>query len=178
MGKTKKILLIIGILILVLGVPAGVFLLKQQTIFHLGAQSSNQPENVQVADITDQSATINWTTKSASQGLVSYGLSADNLTLIQPEAAASINHQVILRGLLAGSNYFFIIKADEKTFDNNGQPYSFTTKIKQISPTPTVRPLNEAGLEAAMGTANTTYDLNRDGIVNSLDLLILRQQTK
>ena len=177
----RKIFLIVGILILLVSVPAAVFVLKQQTIFKLGAQTTNKPENVQVTNITEQTATITWTTQKATQGLVSYGISPTNLTLIQPESAPAINHQVNLAGLLPGSNYFFVIKVGDETFDNNGQPYTFTTKPREVTPTPSPTPavsLTEEGLEAAMGTSNPTYDLNKDGIVNTLDLLLFRQQNK
>lgn len=177
----RKIFLIVGVLILLIGVPAAILVLKQQTIFKLGAQTQNKPESVKTSNITEQGATITWTTQKATQGLVNYGISPSNLTLVQMENAPAINHQVNLAGLLPGTNYFFVIKIGNQTFDNNGQPYTFTTKSKEILPTPSPTPttsLTEEGLEAAMGTSNPTYDLNKDGVVNTLDLLLFRQQQK
>lgn len=171
----KKIFLIIGIFLLAISIPAAIFLLGKQTIFRLGAQTPNKPDNIQIAEITEQTATITWTTKSPTQGLVGYGLSPANLSLIQPEVAPAVNHRLNLVGLLPGSNYFFVIKEGEKTFDNNGQPYTFTTKAKEATPAKT---LTEEGLQAAMGTNNPEYDLNKDGVVNTLDLLLLREQSK
>jgi len=179
--EKRKIFLITGALILFISVPTAIFILKQPTIFKLGAQVQNKPENVQVSNITEQGATITWITQKAIQSLVSYGLSPNNLTLIQPEAAPAINHQINLTSLLPGSNYFFVIKAEDKTFNNNGQPYTFTTKLKEVPLTPSPTPetsLTEEKLEAAIGTSNPLYDLNKDGIVNTLDLLLLRQQNK
>lgn len=177
----KKIILIIGLVILLISVPLGVVLLKEQTIFHLGAQDPNQPANVSQTAVSDQSATITWTTKNPVQSLVSYGISPTNLTLIQPETAPAINHQINLTGLLPGSNYFFVIKVEKTTFDNNGQPYTFTTKTKEIA-APTLAPtgiptlaFTEEGFQAAMGTSNSTFDLNKDGVVNTLDLMLFRQ---
>lgn len=176
-----KIFLIIGIVILALGIPIGIFLLKQKVVFKLGAQNPNRPENVQVTGITEEQATINWTTKNPIQSLISYGLSPANLSLLQPEAAPAINHQVRLVRLLPGSNYYFVIKAEEKTFDNNGQPYVFTTLSKATpTPSPSVSPsvITEEELEKAMGTNNPNYDLNKDGVVSTLDLLLFRQQSQ
>jgi hypothetical protein len=177
----RKIFLIIGVLILFISVVAAVLVLKQQTVFKLGAQTANKPENIQVTNITEQGATIVWTTQKAIQSLVSYGVSPNNLTLIQPESAPAINHQVNLSSLLPATNYFFVIKVEDKTFDNNGQPYTFTTKPKEVTPIPSptqATSLTEEGLEAAMGTSNTIYDLNKDGIVNTIDLLLFRQENK
>ena len=173
----RKIFIIIGVLILLLGVPAAILVLKQQTVFKLGAQTVEKPENIQVADTTEQSATITWTTPKATQGIISYGLSPTNLTLVQPENAPAINHQLTIANLLPGSNYFFVIKIANKTFDNNGQPFTFTTKAREITPSPTAIPsLTEKDLQKAMETNNPAYDLNKDGIVNTLDLLLFRQQ--
>lgn len=184
----KKIIIIGVVLFLLLSVPIGILALKKQVNFRLGAQVANKPENVQVINITEQTATITWSTARAAQGLISYGISPTNLTLIRSETTPAINHQVTLNGLLPGTNYFFVIKIDNETFDNNGQPYSFTTKAEKTpSPTPTPSPsptptptnkLTEEGLISAMGSTNPTYDLNKDGIVNVLDLQIFRQQSK
>lgn len=179
-----KIFLIIGLVILLLGIPLGIIFLGSRTSFRLGATDPNKPENVRVSGITENSAAVSWTTKSAVQSLVSFGLSTDNLTLIQPETSPTASHQLELTRLLPQSNYYFVIKVGEKVFDNNGQPFSFITLAKKEilpSPTPTTKipaSLNETDLEAAMGTNNPIYDLNKDGIVNTLDLLLFRQRQK
>lgn len=182
METTKgKIFLIIGILILLLGVPAGIMVISQRTGFRLGAKSTDQPEGVQISSITEQSARITWISKNPSQGLISYGLSPTDLTLIKPETVPAINHQIDLIKLFPETKYFFVIKVADKVFDNNDQPYTFTTLEKEIIPSPTIKPspsLTEEGMQAVMGTDNPTYDLNKDGVVNAYDLLLLRQQNK
>lgn len=171
-----KIFLIISLLILLLGVPAVIILISQETGFRLGAQNPNLPENVQTSGITFQSARIIWQTKNPSQGAINYGLSASNLTLIQPESGSGTNHQVTLERLLPNKQYFFVIKVGEETYDDHGQPYTFSTLAKSPSPTP--KALSEEELQKAMGTNNPEYDFNSDGIVNTLDLLLLRQKVK
>jgi hypothetical protein len=199
----RKVVLIIGVLILVISVPVAILVLKQGAIFKLGAQTVNKAENVQVVNITEKSATITWTTQKATQGLINYGISPTNLTLVQIESSPAINHQINLINLLPATTYFFTIKIGNQTFDNNGQPFTFTTKTKATfpspspspspspisTPTPTSKPtttssptlsppssLTEEGFQTAIGTNNPTYDLNKDGIVNTADLLLFRQQ--
>jgi len=192
----NKIFLIIGILILIISVPAAIIVLKQQAVFKLGAQTANKPENIQIINITEKSATITWTTSKATQGVINYGISPANLSLVQPENSPAINHQVNLTNLLPATTYFFTIKIGSQTFDNNGQPFTFTTKsaislptptltpiptptskqTSEISPTPSPSSLTEESFQAAMGTNNPTYDLNKDGIVNTADLLLFREQ--
>ena len=174
----RKIFLIIGLLILLIGVPLGIYLVSQSATFRLGAQDPNQPENVQVANINQNSAKISWTTPQAAQSLISYGLSTNNLTLIQSESTPTTNHQVTLLRLRDNSRYFFVIKVGQKTYtDEDNQPYNLTTLSKVASPipSPTTPVLSETGLKAAMGTSNTSYDLNKDGIVNFLDLQLFRR---
>ena len=170
----KKLLLIIGVVILLLGIPVAIYLVSRPAGFRLGAQTPNTPEGVAVSGITTGGATITWTTAVAGQGGVSYGLSSSSLIFFKPDNAATTNHVINLEGLVGGSPYFFVVKVGENSYDNGGQPYTFQTK-----PTPAPAPvLTEEGLLGVMGTANTTYDLNKDGIVNLLDLELLRKQTK
>ena len=113
----KKTYIIFGLLFLVGSIVVGILLMGQKVTFRLGAQDPNKPESVQASAITEQSATITWTTKNPAQGLVSYGLSPTNLTLIQPETSPAVNHQVSLSRLLPNNTYFFVIKVENKTFD-------------------------------------------------------------
>ena len=170
----KRLLLIIGVAILLMGIPVAIYLVSRPAGFRLGAQTPNTPTGVAVSGITTSGATITWTTPVAVQGGVSYGLSASSLIFFKPDTAATTNHVINLEGLVSGSPYFFVIKVGENSYDNGGQPYTFETK-----PTPTPTPsLTEEGLLSAMGTANANYDLNKDGIVNLVDLELLRKQTK
>lgn len=191
MNRTK-IFLIIGTIILLISVPLGILLLKQKTVFKLGAQQPLlAPENVQVTNITAQTATISWTTQKPTQSLISYGISPENLTLIQVENTPAINHYIILKNLLPNTTYFFVVKTGDKIFNNNGQPYQFTTKPQKeetfLSPTPIITPfitssptllpsLDEEEIKKVMGTTSALYDLNKDGIVNALDILLFHQQ--
>lgn len=166
--------MIIGAAILLVGIPVAIYLVSRPAGFRLGAQTPSTPENVAVSGVTTAGATVTWTTPVAVQGGVSYGLSTSSLIFFKPDTAATTNHVINLEGLISGSPYFFVIKVGEKSYDNGGKPYTFETK-----PTPTPAPsLTEEGLLGALGTSNTNYDLNKDGIVNLMDLELLRKQTK
>lgn len=170
----KRLLLIIGVVILLLGIPVAIYLVSRPAGFRLGAQTPNIPAGIAVSGVTTSGATITWTTPVAGQGGVSYGLSASSLIFFKPDAGQTTNHVINLEGLVGGSPYFFVIKVGENSYDNGGKPYTFETK-----PTPSPTPaLTEEGLLKVMGGASATYDLNKDGIVNLLDLELLRKQTK
>ena len=177
MDKRKKVYLIIGLLILLFSIPLGVLLIRQQSNFRLGATSVNTPELVKTINLGPRSATISWTTEKPSQGMINYGLSPTNLSLIQPETAPAVNHQVSLANLLPESTYYYTIQVEDETFDNNGQPFSFSTTAAAATPSP-LPSISEAGFTQAFGTNNPNYDLNQDGVVSMVDLLLFRQREK
>ncbi|MGB9911686.1 MAG: fibronectin type III domain-containing protein [Microgenomates group bacterium] len=190
MNKGKKIFLIIAVIILVIAIPLGVILISRNTKFRLGAQSGKNPENVQILNLQSNSATIVWRTNVPTQGAVVYGINPSSLSLIQPETALTTDHQVVLNNLLPATTYYFLIKIEDKNYDNNGQPYYFTTKPKEITSTPSPTPfvpsptliptpgekITEEKIKEFLGTNNPLYDLNKDGQVNTLDILLFRQQ--
>lgn len=54
--------------------------------------------------------TLRWGTEQAATDTVFYGLSADNLVKQLSEDQATVNHQVRLRGLKAGTRYYYRIQ--------------------------------------------------------------------
>lgn len=180
--QNKKIFLIIGIIILIIAIPVGIILLERKTSFKLGAQNPINPENVAVYEITSNSAVISWITKKEVQAAINYGINPNSLSLIKTETSPSTQHQITLTNLLPGTTYYFTIKIGENIYDNNGTPFSFTTNSQEEKPTPTLTPPNipspaitEEKIEEAIKNNDTSYDLNKDGAVNSLDLLYFRQ---
>lgn len=73
MIKKNKIPTILGIVLLLAGVFAGVFFLNVRQIFNLGATATNQPKNVRVSNIGDVGATLSWTTDVKTSDFISWG---------------------------------------------------------------------------------------------------------
>ena len=169
----KQILLILGIAILLVGIPVAIVLVTKPMGFRLGAKSPNAAENVTATNLSAYSATISWSTANPALGGVDYGLSATSMTFYKPETESITTHTVTLDNLVAGTKYYYVVKVGDNTYNNNGDPFVFTTKSKEENPTPTI---TEKDIIDAMGTNNPTYDLNKDGVVNSLDLELFRQQ--
>ncbi|MBP8591338.1 hypothetical protein KBI33_02590 [Candidatus Shapirobacteria bacterium] len=183
--------LILGIVLFLAAILAIAFSLSsEKAILRSGAQAENEPVGVEVIDITEQKAVVVWTTQVPTLGLVSYGTSPTDFLLVSAETVATTDHRIELTGLLPETNYFFVIRIGQETFDNAGQPYAFFTKKYTITPTtsenkeltptlslplePTAVLVNEEEIEKAMGTSNADYDLNKDGVVNALDLILFR----
>src|SRR3989344_3797015 len=120
--NTKTILII-----LLLVVSLGVMLLAGNRILSLLARAGGSPpENVQVSQVSTNTATISFTTADPSSSLIEYGTNPTSLTLFANDTDAT-SHQIILSLLTPNTTYYFHIKIGENVYDNSGVPWSFTT---------------------------------------------------
>jgi hypothetical protein len=130
MRKKSKIPTILVVFILLIGVFAGVFFLNTKQVFKIGASGSAQPKDVKISNISDNSATVSWTTDSQTSGFLVWGESEGALSKVGQENANDeklITHSISLSGLKPGTDYFFKINSQGNSFDNNGVPWEFTT---------------------------------------------------
>ena len=63
-----------------------------------------------VAQVTNHSAVLNWTTNGVAATRVNYGLDPNNLSQSAYIPGGTTNHQVMLRGLQPHSTYYFAIE--------------------------------------------------------------------
>ena len=162
-----------------------------------GAAAGEDPQSVKVqADVA--SATISWQSEKETMGVVEYGANQASLMLRAIETQKSTVHRVVLSPLKEGTTYYFRIKIGEVVYDNNGIPYSFKTNpatTADLTPTPTavaiepVLPIPtvssgsgvlvstcvSADFESQMGTSNSAYDFDKNGVVNTIDYIKCRQ---
>lgn len=140
----KRIPTIFGILLLLVGITAGVYLVELgPTNIATRALPEIVPIEVRVSNITDSSFTVSWRTEAASLGLVTYGENATNLPLpaldVRDQGSSSnrdyLTHYVTLENLKPETTYYFEINSGTETssYDNDGQPFSATTAA-QVQP--------------------------------------------
>jgi hypothetical protein len=170
----NKVFLIIGLLVLLTSVPLAIILLTRPTVFNLRASNQTNPENVLVQNVTDQGAAISWQTTAPSQASLKYGLNPQNLSLVYAEAAKATTHQAKLEALLPDSDYFFAFQIGTQIYSDPS--YKFHTLPRNANSTGGCA--TEEQLKAALGTENAACDLNHDGVVNSVDLLLFRKQNQ
>lgn len=130
MIKKNKIPTILGIVLLVAGVFAGVFFLNVRQFFKLGATATAQPKNVRISNVSDVEATVSWTTDAKTSAFLAFGRSEGNLSQIENESATNekfFTHSVTLSGLKPGASYFFKINSEGSMYDNNGVPWQITS---------------------------------------------------
>lgn len=114
----------------------------------LGSRAADvEPRDVIISEITQNSATISWSTEIETQAVIEYGTSPTALNFFAPESQRAKNHQVDLTLLSPSTTYYFQMRIGDKKYDNGGVPWTFTTKSAQtsnpltspiVSPKPTI----------------------------------------
>lgn len=128
MKKTKKFPTIIGFVVLVLGLAAGVFLVQTKQLFKIGASPDITPGNVLISNITDTSFTVTWVTSKETAGFIKLGNSATlDKTLTDSIDNPSYTHFITAKDLSPATTYFFKINSDGEDFDSNGTPWQAKT---------------------------------------------------
>lgn len=127
---------ILGLLILITGSVAGVFLLRSNTNQRSQASGNCAPANVQVTNITYQSVDISFITSSKCSAL----LTINNKTLgdIRSTSLAqnysSSTHYFQIDSLSANTQYSFTIASGDQAYDNAA--YKLKTSVKPSSSIP------------------------------------------
>ncbi len=138
--KSKIIPISIGVVLSFLLIGAGYFMMNG-----ISRADDSVPRDTVVAEITQNSGKVQWTTGGSTQGVVEYGTSPTSLNFFAPESEKSQDHSVDLTLLSPSTTYYFQIRIADKKYDNSGVPWTFTTKsaengnINNTNPTPTTK---------------------------------------
>jgi len=138
MIKKNKIPTLIAIVLLVVGVAAGVFLVNQRQLFGIGADPDVSPQDIRVTNVDDTSFAVSWITDRATIGYLEWGENKDT-TQTQSEGVneESTVHYITLRNLKPSTTYSFKINSNGSRFDNSGIPWQIQTGPKLLPSTNT-----------------------------------------
>lgn len=155
--RQTKLPTILGLVLLIVGVAAGVVLVQTRQVFKIAASPQNSPREVKITDIKDRSFVVSWVTEKETTGYVSYG-TGKSLGSIANEKSSqpSLVHYVTLENLKPETTYFFKVGSGKNTFDKNGQPYQTKTGPELSSPPQT---------DVVFGTVNTPTAAAASGVV-------------
>lgn len=123
----------------VLGIPLVLFM-----FFQLQGQFTRAndpvPRDVVVSEVTETTATVQWTSDQESQGVILYGTEQNTLSKLAPETSAGVDHSVVISDLEPGTTYYFTIQVEGLPYTNGGIPWFFTTKAPGgVAPSPEVQ---------------------------------------
>ncbi len=133
----------------------GAFFLTQGV---LTRANTARPQNVKVTEISDSRAVVTWTTDRESQGIVQYGLNPEEINRYAPEIVPKTEHAVELTLLTPKTPYYFRIEIGETVYDNDGIPWTFTTKA--AGEQAEVQGVSDS---AGSGTRNVTNGSKKNG---------------
>ena len=132
---------ILGILVTIGGLVAGVFLLNAPLRSLVGASPEETPTEVKVTNTADTSFVVSWTTAKSTSGYIQYGegekpelVVSDDRDQEKGEIGIYFTHLVTIRGLKAATNYGFRIGSGKGLYDQGGQLYKVTTGITLRNP--------------------------------------------
>ncbi len=132
MNKLKmnklKLPTLIAVIVLTMGLAAGVLLLQSKQIFKLGASPDIAPKDVRITNITDTSFTVSWTTDKKTSGFIIWGKTEQLGQTTIPENQGLKNvHSITTRQLSLETAYFLKINSNANEFDNSGIPWRMKT---------------------------------------------------
>ena len=135
----KQIPTILGLLILIFSLGAGVLLFGNGTgVFAPRANAESTPKNIRVSNVTDKTFTVSFYTDEETIAFVKYGKKGEKLTEQTADDRDQLSgivkayrlHHITVRGLDAGSDYEYILGTGSDNFDNAGENYSIKTAVK------------------------------------------------
>ena len=137
----KRIPTILGIGFVILGVVLTTVIVKTQTSLRSKASNSQEPQNVKVTNLSDNSFTITYQTDAATTGSINYGKSKelgntelDDLDREKGDFSPKNIHSITVKKLSPNTKYFLVIISGENTFLNNGVPFDISTAPSISSP--------------------------------------------
>ena len=152
----SKIPTIIGIFLLVIGLAAGVFLVRSSQLFRLGASQEGIPKDVRITNISDNSFSVSWVTQKAVIGFASWGDSptALNKNEVDEFEETSFTHSLSVKGLSPGKAYYFKINSGGAEYDNNGTAWQVKTGPTLATPSKQVIISGSALTQTGQGAEN------------------------
>lgn len=137
----KKIPTLLGILLIAVSVGVTTFLVNQTTFFKSNASLSDQPKDVRITNVTDNSFTVSYSTDSQVPGSLNYGkdqtLGQTGLDDRDQQSGNLANyniHNITLRSLQSQTQYFFTITSGQNNYLNSGEPFTVTTAASLSAP--------------------------------------------
>lgn len=134
--KNKKIPTLAAVIVVVLGIVAGLVLINRKSVFKLGAEQPAAPQDVRITNIADSSFTVSWTTANEATSFVQWGEGTENPSKTEADEVQEkgLIHSVTIRGLKPQSTYNFKINSNGAGYDNNGINWTVTTGASLPSP--------------------------------------------
>lgn len=139
---TKRIPTMLGVLILLGGLVAGVLLVNNRQSLISKAGPTEAPKNVKISDLGSNTFTVSWTTDTPVTGFLKYSENPAKITSpagdvrdqISGSTQSYTNHYVKVTGLNPSKTVYFLIGSGSQSYDNSGKPFEVQTYQQVIAP--------------------------------------------
>lgn len=125
---------ILGILVAIGGLVAGIVLLDKPLRALVGANPEETPKEVKITNISDASFVVSWLTVKSVSGYVQYGEGEETELVVSDdrdqesgEIGNYFTHLVTVKALKPQVKYSFKIGSGRRLYDNSGSLYQVTT---------------------------------------------------
>lgn len=140
----KRIPTILGLLVLVVALVAGIFLLGDGPgVFAPRATPATTPKKIKITNVTDNSFTISFLTDEKTPGFIKYGTQSNSLNSQASDDRDQLSgtvsdfqmHHITVRGLQPTTSYYYTLGTGSNAkFDNNGSPFTIKTSARNGAP--------------------------------------------
>ncbi|MDO8659746.1 MAG: Ig-like domain-containing protein [Candidatus Parcubacteria bacterium] len=145
----KRIPTIFGIGIVALAIGLTTFALNFQTNLRSKASNSEEPQNVKITNISQDSFTVTYKTGAAITGSINYGkgkelgnTELDDSDKEKDGLSAKNIHSITVKKLSPETKYQLVIVSGQNTFLNKGVPFEISTGLDIASPSATTTIIN------------------------------------
>lgn len=139
----KRIPTLFGLFIITLSIGITTFLVNKETFLQIKAAPTQQPQNVRITNVTDQSFSVSYITTGKISGSLNYGkdkaLGQSALDEKDQQIKKTTDrkvHSITVNNLTPLTKYYFTIISGQDAYLNNNQPFEIIT-AQTISALPT-----------------------------------------
>ena len=134
---------LLGLLLLFIGIGGSIILVESATRLNTQASISEQPQNIQMTNITDTSATVTWTTNTPTTGTVTVR-EPKRFSQDERDSDAKLRkystHSVPIHGLLPSTSYTLTILSNGSAYPKNDKPLKIKTAPEISAQAPNFEP--------------------------------------
>lgn len=130
----KRIPTVFGIALVILGIVLTTIIVRNQTSTKSQAENSQEPQNIKITNVSNNSFTITYQTDAPATGSISYGkdkkLGESELEDLDKEKGSFSPkkiHSISITKLTPATKYFLAVVSGENTFLNNSSPFEILT---------------------------------------------------
>ncbi len=142
---SKKIPVVLGVVVLLAGLAAGVYMVGQSQGLFVEAGPTATPRQVRISNVKADSFTVSFVTDTSVTGSIRYGATAkkinkafsDDRDQLSGSTSQYTTHFVTIKSLIPNTKYYFMVGSGSKRYGKDGTKTAYeVTTTKSLSNKP------------------------------------------